>query len=639
MTGSLELDADPTTAMEAVTKQYADALVVGLWDDRGNHNASGNTFPSSGGSGTAGAILKGDIWTISVAGTLGGTAVVAGDTVRALVDTPGTTVGNWAISKSNIGYTPLTDTLTSAHIFVGNSSNVATDVAMSGDVTIDNTGATTIGNTKVTNAMLAGSIAASKLLGTDIATVGTITAGTWQGTAVADSYIASASTWNAKLGSALTSANIFVGNGSNVATGVALSGDVTITNAGVATVANQWKLNGNTIGSSKTLGSNDATDWGLVRGGTEYVTLVSGGARFQNSASQAGTGALYYTQTTGRLVLTADNGSTSGGAAVNIFGTTGGTTLGTAYLDNSFVVAQYNGSFVHQSLLVANGGNVLLGTSTGVSPGAKLDILTFSSSNSNLGLRVKNSSAATLFSVAEAGLVTIAFADIGAATTSSASLRIRQAALASRPTTPNHGDFYHLDDNSFVFNTGASGAALAARLPGTFYIQVGTRPNINNTTTETTLIGTANTGSTITLPAGFLTVGKVISIYAQGSITNTGTPTLNILLRFGGISGTIVASTGASTMPSYATNHTWTLTINITCNSVGASGGVRGSGILMMNATAANLFIVDLVPSGGASTNTTIDTTDPQDISISAKWGTASSSNIIVCDQLIMQHL
>lgn len=35
--------------------------------------------------------------------------------------------------------------LTSAHIFVGNGSGVATDVAMSGDVTIDNTGATTVG--------------------------------------------------------------------------------------------------------------------------------------------------------------------------------------------------------------------------------------------------------------------------------------------------------------------------------------------------------------------------------------------------------------------------------------------------------------------------------------------------------------
>jgi hypothetical protein len=35
-------------------------------------------------------------------------------------------------------------TLTDSHIFVGNSSNVATDVAMTGDVTIDDTGNTTI---------------------------------------------------------------------------------------------------------------------------------------------------------------------------------------------------------------------------------------------------------------------------------------------------------------------------------------------------------------------------------------------------------------------------------------------------------------------------------------------------------------
>jgi hypothetical protein len=35
-----------------------------------------------------GAILKGDIWTISAVGTLGGVAVSLGDTVRALSDAP-----------------------------------------------------------------------------------------------------------------------------------------------------------------------------------------------------------------------------------------------------------------------------------------------------------------------------------------------------------------------------------------------------------------------------------------------------------------------------------------------------------------------------------------------------------------------
>ena len=93
------------TTVQAV-KGYIDAAVVGLFNDRGNYDASVNTFPASGGSGDAGAILKGDIWTISVAGTLGGAAVSIGDQVRALADTPGQTASNWTISEANIGYVP-----------------------------------------------------------------------------------------------------------------------------------------------------------------------------------------------------------------------------------------------------------------------------------------------------------------------------------------------------------------------------------------------------------------------------------------------------------------------------------------------------------------------------------------------------
>lgn len=44
-------------------------------------------------------------------------------------------------------------------------------------------------------------------------------------------------TFNNKLSGSLTSANIYVGNGSNVATGVAVSGDITMSNAGVVAIA------------------------------------------------------------------------------------------------------------------------------------------------------------------------------------------------------------------------------------------------------------------------------------------------------------------------------------------------------------------------------------------------------------------
>lgn len=97
--------AGAAAAAQSAAESYADALVVGLWDDRGTFDASIGAYPSTGGSGTAGAIKKGDIWTASVAGTLPTSQVVeVGDTVRALVDAPGNTQANWAIGQNNIGY-------------------------------------------------------------------------------------------------------------------------------------------------------------------------------------------------------------------------------------------------------------------------------------------------------------------------------------------------------------------------------------------------------------------------------------------------------------------------------------------------------------------------------------------------------
>lgn len=80
------------------------AATVGLLDDRGNYNASTNLYPATGGSGSAGAVLKGDLWTISVSGVLGGVTVTAGDVVRALSDSPAQVTANWAIAETNIGY-------------------------------------------------------------------------------------------------------------------------------------------------------------------------------------------------------------------------------------------------------------------------------------------------------------------------------------------------------------------------------------------------------------------------------------------------------------------------------------------------------------------------------------------------------
>ena len=82
------------------------SAVVGLLDYRGSFDASTNLFPATGGSGTVGAVLKGDFWTASVAGTLGGKSVAVGDLIIALVDTPAQTATNWDLIEHDLGFAP-----------------------------------------------------------------------------------------------------------------------------------------------------------------------------------------------------------------------------------------------------------------------------------------------------------------------------------------------------------------------------------------------------------------------------------------------------------------------------------------------------------------------------------------------------
>ncbi|OHT44417.1 hypothetical protein [Flavobacterium tructae] len=93
----------------AAVKAYADNLLVGVINLRGVWDASGNLFPITGGSGISGAIQKGDLWYVSVAGVLAGKSVNVGDSFFALVNSPNQVSTNWNVIESNIGYVPAND--------------------------------------------------------------------------------------------------------------------------------------------------------------------------------------------------------------------------------------------------------------------------------------------------------------------------------------------------------------------------------------------------------------------------------------------------------------------------------------------------------------------------------------------------
>lgn len=103
--GTLAANSDTLYSSQRAVKTYIDASVTGVLDDRGNWDASTNLFPTTGGSGPGGTILKGDLWFVSVPGLLGGTPVVVGDNFRALIDNP-TVTADWNILNSGLGYIP-----------------------------------------------------------------------------------------------------------------------------------------------------------------------------------------------------------------------------------------------------------------------------------------------------------------------------------------------------------------------------------------------------------------------------------------------------------------------------------------------------------------------------------------------------
>lgn len=122
--GNFAANSDILYPSQKAAKTYADGLAVGLLRDRGNYDASSNLFPSTGGSGAGGAVKAGDLWYISVGGTLGGTSVLVGYSVRALVDSPAQTPTNWSILNVGLGFIPENVANKSTNVNLGTSDTL-----------------------------------------------------------------------------------------------------------------------------------------------------------------------------------------------------------------------------------------------------------------------------------------------------------------------------------------------------------------------------------------------------------------------------------------------------------------------------------------------------------------------------------
>lgn len=162
---------------------------------------------------------------------------------------------------------------------------------------------------------------------------------------------------------------------------------------------------------------------------------------------------------------------------------------------------------------------------------------------------------------------------------------------------------------------------------------------IATSTTETILF------PNITIPANFLQDGRTVRVTAYGAYGTTATPTLQFRIRWGGVSGTVLAATGALTTTSgtgggASMTAGWALDAIIQTRSNGSSGTVMTNGMLttftstaLTAGTVTNYgqpsFLASGTTGGTTPVAVTADLTADTALALTATWGTSNAANSI----------
>jgi len=155
---------------------------------------------------------------------------------------------------------------------------------------------------------------------------------------------------------------------------------------------------------------------------------------------------------------------------------------------------------------------------------------------------------------------------------------------------------------------------------------------IATSTTETVLF------PNITLPANFLQDGRLVRLRLFGSYGTTGTPTLQFRLRWGGVSGTVIAASGAITTGSgvgggASMTALFDAELIVQVRSNGSSGTLMTNGVCGVYTTgtaAGSRYPLASGSTGGTTpVAVTVDLTADTALAITAQWGTSNSANSI----------
>lgn len=172
---------------------------------------------------------------------------------------------------------------------------------------------------------------------------------------------------------------------------------------------------------------------------------------------------------------------------------------------------------------------------------------------------------------------------------------------------------------------------------------------VANTVTETIIF------PNITIPANYLSDGRVLRLKAFGAYGTTVTPTLIFTIRLGGVSGTVLSKSTTVTTTSgvgggASMTAPWSLEALIQVRANGSSGSLFTSGLAtLFTSTAATAGTVTNygmpMPLASGSTGgttpvaVTADLTADAALSLTATWGTANAANSLQGNIYVLEAL